>query len=245
VIVVIVAAARFVATPAPPERLLPIEAELVTAARPQRARASTPDTLTDAPSKAQFKPEAKPEAKPAPKPAPKLVVQPVPDTPAPVKTPPKPAPTLKPLPRVLSTAHTAEPVASKPAAALTAPPPTSPPDADKLKREAELRARMAAEEHADALRASGALNTWTQNIRGKVERAWLRPPSVTSALDCVVRVTQVPGGEVVRVELQTCNGDASARESIEAAVYRASPLPQPADAALFERVIEFRFHPSE
>ena len=64
-------------------------------------------------------------------------------------------------------------------------------------------------------------------------------------IDCVVRVTQVPGGEVVRVEIQACNGDASARESIEAAVYRASPLPQPPDAALFERIIEFRFHPTE
>ena len=118
-------------------------------------------------------------------------------------------------------------------------------DPRRAEREAELRARLAAEEHRQALRASGVEAAWTTNIRAKVERAWLRPPSVTATLDCAVRVTQVPGGEVVSVQILQCNGDASARESIEAAVYRASPLPQPPDASLFERVIEFRFRPSE
>jgi len=33
------------------------------------------------------------------------------------------------------------------------------------------------------------------------------------------------------------------RESIESAVYRASPLPPPPDPALFERNLEIRFKP--
>ena len=89
------------------------------------------------------------------------------------------------------------------------------------------------------------MTAWTNSIRAKVERAWLKPPSVTAALDCAVRVTQVPGGEVVSVNILQCNAEASVRESIEAAVYRASPLPQPPDASIFERVIEFRFRPIE
>ena len=36
-------------------------------------------------------------------------------------------------------------------------------------------------------------------------------------------VTQVPGGEVTQVRIGQCNGDQAVRESIEAAVYRASP----------------------
>ena len=39
------------------------------------------------------------------------------------------------------------------------------------------------------------------------------------------------------------NGDDSVRQSIEAAVYRASPLPQPSDPALFERILVINFEP--
>jgi colicin import membrane protein len=48
---------------------------------------------------------------------------------------------------------------------------------------------------------------------------------------------------VVNVRIGTCNGDASVRESIEAAAYRASPLPPPPDPSLFERNLEITFKP--
>jgi colicin import membrane protein len=76
-----------------------------------------------------------------------------------------------------------------------------------------------------------------------VQRAWIRPPSAKAGLDCLVIVTQVPGGTVVRAEVRTCNGDDAVKQSIEAAVFRASPLPPPPDPALFERTLEFRFRP--
>jgi colicin import membrane protein len=58
-------------------------------------------------------------------------------------------------------------------------------------------------------------------------------------------VTQVPGGEVTNVRVGTCNGDQAVRDSIEAAVYRASPLPPPPDPALFERNLELTFKPTD
>jgi colicin import membrane protein len=58
-------------------------------------------------------------------------------------------------------------------------------------------------------------------------------------------VTQVPGGEVVGVKIGECNGDEVVRQSIEAAVYRASPLPEPPDPALFERNLKLEFKPCE
>jgi colicin import membrane protein len=58
-------------------------------------------------------------------------------------------------------------------------------------------------------------------------------------------VTQVPGGEVTGVQVGSCNGDAAVRDSIEAAVYRASPLPEPPNPDLFDRNLVFNFKPDE
>jgi colicin import membrane protein len=59
----------------------------------------------------------------------------------------------------------------------------------------------------------------------------------------VLNVTQVPGGEVTEVSIGECNGDQAVRESIEAAVYRASPLPPPPDPSLFDRNLRIIFKP--
>jgi colicin import membrane protein len=56
-------------------------------------------------------------------------------------------------------------------------------------------------------------------------------------------VTQVPGGEVTQVSIGDCNGDQAVRESIQAAVYRASPLPPPPDPSLFDRNLKIDFKP--
>ena len=49
----------------------------------------------------------------------------------------------------------------------------------------------------------------------------------------------------VAVRVLACNGDDTVRQSIEAAVLRASPLPVPPDPSLFERNIEVRFKPND
>jgi colicin import membrane protein len=56
-------------------------------------------------------------------------------------------------------------------------------------------------------------------------------------------VTQAPGGAVIQVGFGECNGDQAVRESIEAAVYRASPLPPPPDPSLFDRNLKINFKP--
>ena len=82
-------------------------------------------------------------------------------------------------------------------------------------------------------------------LRNKIQNAWIKPPSATAGVDCLVQVTQVPGGEVTGARVTQCNGDAAVRQSIENAVYRASPLPDPPDPALFERNLSLRFRPNE
>jgi colicin import membrane protein len=112
-------------------------------------------------------------------------------------------------------------------------------------REAQLAAALAAEqEREDAVRG-GLLDQWIEVIRQRVQRNWIRPASARAGLECEVRVAQIPGGEVVDVRVGQCNGDAAVVRSIENAVYRASPLPPPPDAALFERNITLVFKPDD
>jgi colicin import membrane protein len=111
--------------------------------------------------------------------------------------------------------------------------------------QADLQRSIAAEERLDAARASGAMSSWAQQIQARIERAWIKPPSARSGIDCVLNVTQVPGGVVTDAKLGACNGDDAVKQSILDAVYRASPLPAPPDPNLFERNLELNFRPTD
>jgi colicin import membrane protein len=115
----------------------------------------------------------------------------------------------------------------------------------KAEREAELHRQLAEEEHVSAVEASPARAQYIARLASRIQNAWIKPPSARAGLDCVVNITQVPGGEVTSAHVSQCNGDAAARQSIENAVYRASPLPAPPDPALFERNLVIHFHPAE
>ena len=80
-------------------------------------------------------------------------------------------------------------------------------------------------------------------IKDKIERNWLRPPGTALGLKCVVRVSQIPGGEVVQAEILTGSGDVTFDRSVEEAVLRSSPLPVPKDPSLFDRHIVITFEP--
>ncbi|MBV8784414.1 MAG: cell envelope integrity protein TolA [Gammaproteobacteria bacterium] len=106
----------------------------------------------------------------------------------------------------------------------------------------DLRRSLAAEEQARAARGP-ALASWQAQIQARISRAWLRPPTARPGIECDLDVTQVPGGTVTKVSIGQCNGDQAVRESIEAAVYRASPLPPPPDPSLFDTDLHIHFKP--
>jgi colicin import membrane protein len=115
----------------------------------------------------------------------------------------------------------------------------------RLAREAELRRALEAEERGNAARNSDEAMRWHAQITARIARAWIRPPSARPGITCIVSVTQVPGGEVTAVRVSSCNpDDAALRESVEAAVYRASPLPTPPANVPFERNLELTFAPT-
>jgi len=115
----------------------------------------------------------------------------------------------------------------------------------KAEREAELRRQLAEEEHVSAVEASPARAQYIARLASRIQNAWIKPPSARAGLDCIVNITQLPGGTVANAVVSQCNGDAAARQSIENAVYRASPLPPPPDPALFERNLVIHFHPQD
>ena len=114
---------------------------------------------------------------------------------------------------------------------------------EQSEREQDLQRDLAAEEQGRRARAGPALASWQAQIAARINRAWLRPPTARPGIECMLNVTQVPGGEVTEVSIGECNGDQAVRESIEAAVYRASPLPAPPDPALFDRHLRIDFKP--
>ena len=92
---------------------------------------------------------------------------------------------------------------------------------------------------------SGALARYLYAIQQGIQRNWVRPQSARAGLECVVTVRQLPGGEVVGVTIGQCNGDAAVQRSIEAAVFKASPLPEPENPALFDRNLRITFKPEQ
>jgi colicin import membrane protein len=113
----------------------------------------------------------------------------------------------------------------------------------RLQRESELNAQIAAEERANAARAGAAGQQYIAQIKARIESKWSRPPGATPGTQCEIRVTQIPGGVVTGVQVVRCNRDETVRQSIEDAVHRSSPLPQPADPALFDRNLTITFRP--
>jgi len=117
---------------------------------------------------------------------------------------------------------------------------------ERLRKEAEAAARQQEldreAERVAAITAS-AKAAYIFAIQQKISRNWVAPANVTVGLECTIKVQQAPGGEVLDVSFGPCNGDATIKRSIEAAVHKASPLPAPRDPSVFDRNLTLLFKP--
>jgi len=118
---------------------------------------------------------------------------------------------------------------------------------ERLRAEAQAarQAEIDAESNRLDAMAANAESAYIFAIQQKIARNWVRPPTAAAGIECIVNVRQLPGGEVVSVTIGSCNGDAVVRRSIEAAVYRSSPLPSPADPSVFNRNLQLEFRPTD
>ena len=79
-------------------------------------------------------------------------------------------------------------------------------------------------------------------IQNAVTTNWLRPDTTPPGLRCMLRIVQIPGGDVIGVQIGSpCNADPMTRNSIEQAVKRASPLPYKGFEKEFKREFNFNF----
>jgi len=79
-------------------------------------------------------------------------------------------------------------------------------------------------------------------IQNAVTQNWLRPDNAQPGLRCMLRIVQIPGGDVIGVQISSpCNADPQTRNSIEQAVKRATPLPYKGYEKVFQRDINFNF----
>lgn len=82
-------------------------------------------------------------------------------------------------------------------------------------------------------------------IADAIRRNWTRPDDVPNTF-CPIRIRQVPGGEVIDVQvLPSCPFDELGRRSVEAAVLKAQPLPYAGFESVFTRELTIRFRPNE
>ncbi|ANB18977.1 cell envelope integrity protein TolA [Dokdonella koreensis] len=120
--------------------------------------------------------------------------------------------------------------------------------ADAEKAEKAAQAAAAAEQRAAQAQtgAGGQDNDlaarYAAAIQAAVTSSWNRPDSAQAGLRCTLQIKQIPGGDVISVQVGTpCNADAPTRNSIEQAVMRAAPLPYQGYEKVFQRQIDFNF----
>ena len=123
----------------------------------------------------------------------------------------------------------------------------------QLRKEAALSAQKEAErlakERADK-EAKDKLNQeqvdladkYKKRIYETIKREWSIPPK-SADLSAQVRIVLLPDGEVRSILFLKRSGNQAFDASIEAAINKASPLPVPSDAALFNqfRSVTFNF----
>lgn len=121
--------------------------------------------------------------------------------------------------------------------------------AQRLQQLADWKARQASEAAASASPPPGNPNAdsallgrytaaLTQAIRGN----WTRPDNVPLTARCVIYITQLPGGNVIKVDIApSCPYDALGQRSVEAAVLKAQPLPYAGFESVFRRELKLNF----
>jgi len=123
----------------------------------------------------------------------------------------------------------------------------------KLKQLADAQARNAAEAAAqvDASASAPPGNNgadtdlgarYAAALQEAILRNWTRPDSVPLGQRCKLNIRQIPGGQVIDVQVAaSCPYDELGKRSVEAAVLKAQPLPYAGFEAVFSRNLTVNF----
>lgn len=113
----------------------------------------------------------------------------------------------------------------------------------KLAEEARQKAELAQKQKAAAAQAAleaernariaGEVDKYKALIIGAISHQWILPENANRQLSSQFRIRLAPNGAVLEVNLTRSSGDPILDRSAQAAIYKASPLPVPSDAATF------------
>lgn len=103
-------------------------------------------------------------------------------------------------------------------------------DAANAKSDADARAQQASQQ----ARMAGEVDRYKSMIVNAIGRQWILPENVNQSLSSQFRIRLAPNGAVLDVTLTRSSGDAILDRSAQSAIYKASPLPVPGDAATFD-----------
>jgi len=109
---------------------------------------------------------------------------------------------------------------------------------EELRRQADREAAVRAASERDR-----KLAEWADVLARHVQRHWIRPSAAAAGFECTVRVQMLPDGTVTSARIDRSCGSSALDKSVEDAVYRSSPLPRPADPAVFDRDLIITFIP--
>lgn len=83
-------------------------------------------------------------------------------------------------------------------------------------------------------------------LQRAIARQWTRPDSVPLGQRCRISIRQLPGGDVISVEVDpSCPYDAQGQRSVETAVLKAAPLPYAGFETVFNRNLELNFEAAD
>ncbi len=89
---------------------------------------------------------------------------------------------------------------------------------------------------------AGLKARYAEALKAAITSKWTRPDAVQSGDACKLVIRQLPGGEVVDVQVASpCSYDEAGRRSIEAAVLKAQPLPYAGFEPVFQRNLTLNF----
>lgn len=101
------------------------------------------------------------------------------------------------------------------------------------KKQADAAAQQAAQNAEQQARLAGVVDKYKALIVNAIGRNWILPENVDSSLSSQFRIRLAPDGMVLEVTLTRSSGDPLLDRSAQTAIYKASPLPVPADADTF------------
>lgn len=120
----------------------------------------------------------------------------------------------------------------------------------KLQQLADRRATQASQSAAASTPAAagnqgtdtGLLARYQAALQSAIKSKWTRPDSVPLGAACRLNIRQLPGGQVIAVEVvEPCSYDEAGRRSVEAAVLKAQPLPYAGFESVFQRSLTINF----